>query len=734
MAPRTGNYSRFIYSEAKRYLAVLMQQGVPVVDADWNDYQEAFITFMRRFLQFSVGDGSPNDGFKIEESGTSNVNNFTIKGGDGSNEGAGRIFAGGFPGMLVSDVDYVSTSIDIHPIVVSRTDTVLTDTAANYDVDELVGRDLVPDITIPASTFTILSNTATTITVAGGLNLATSARKHYRINPSTPSGGGRNDEVYVDMWLDEISSDDDSNLIHAFVVPTEAARRLLLRQVIKIKEGGTTPADFIDSDGNQHITLKLATLARLNGDNTVTTAMITDDRLAVGDFATIKNEVANARNSVLLGAFGALDDRLEALEDIQVDAPITRSIDVSPAKIRLSIPQATTGVDGYLDSTDYDTFNDYPSDTTPLPVGPTADAGDATQLSRDNHVHAIPYESSAPLQPSGLTGDAGSSDDVSRGNHRHPGANADENLKVIEDSPAANTVEVQPGTFNKSDGSGIVEITSNLTSPVFTAVGAQPRIDVLTINDSGTLEITAGAEAASPTPPSYPASKLPLAEILINEVSPASVVINTADITDVRPLLRNQAASTGQTDTITATLGLVNSGDNINAVIQPATNKALAQYGATSFEGTPAVLAAGSGGPLSLADGSITIPANQYRFFVQINFEAVMTQDVTSPGGAALTWATALDLEIANPSSFNDISFYNGQRILAYVPVESNFTGTITYGGSYSGSIILSISESPAFDPTQALTVRWKEVVRVLNPGASNAVTVDNRRITVWGI
>src|SRR4051794_32001370 len=35
-----GNFSRNTFDPAKRYTAVRMQQGVPLVDADWNELQD----------------------------------------------------------------------------------------------------------------------------------------------------------------------------------------------------------------------------------------------------------------------------------------------------------------------------------------------------------------------------------------------------------------------------------------------------------------------------------------------------------------------------------------------------------------------------------------------------------------------------------------------------------------------------------------------------------------------
>ena len=47
-------------------------------------------------------------------------------------------------------------------------------------------------------------------------------------------------------------------------------------------------------------------------------------------------------------------------------------------------------------------------------------------------------------------------------------------------------------------------------SPLITAPAANPRIDLLTINSSGVLEWTTGAEASSPAEPVFPSGKFPI--------------------------------------------------------------------------------------------------------------------------------------------------------------------------------------------------------------------------------
>lgn len=62
-----GNFSRNTFDALKHYVGVRMQQGVPLVDADWNELEDIRRFELQAFLKWFVGDGVPsgNDGFKI---------------------------------------------------------------------------------------------------------------------------------------------------------------------------------------------------------------------------------------------------------------------------------------------------------------------------------------------------------------------------------------------------------------------------------------------------------------------------------------------------------------------------------------------------------------------------------------------------------------------------------------------------------------------------------------------
>lgn len=70
MTVKIGNFSRaqHTFDRLKHYVGVRLQQGVPIVDEDWNELEDIRKEELRSFLKWFVGDGVPqgNDGFRIE--------------------------------------------------------------------------------------------------------------------------------------------------------------------------------------------------------------------------------------------------------------------------------------------------------------------------------------------------------------------------------------------------------------------------------------------------------------------------------------------------------------------------------------------------------------------------------------------------------------------------------------------------------------------------------------------
>lgn len=103
-----GNFSRNTFDTIKQYVSVRLQQGVPLVDADWNEREDIRRSELQTFLKWFIGDGIPadNDGFNIAaEVPGNNQDNFIISAGEGS---AGRCLINGLDVSIAQDIDFKS--------------------------------------------------------------------------------------------------------------------------------------------------------------------------------------------------------------------------------------------------------------------------------------------------------------------------------------------------------------------------------------------------------------------------------------------------------------------------------------------------------------------------------------------------------------------------------------------------------------------------------------------------
>jgi Family of unknown function (DUF6519) len=100
-----------------RYVGVRLQQGVPIVDADWNEMEDVRKFELRAYLKWFVGNGIPegNDGFRISASGA--ANDFTVNAGiggpaDGLNN-IGRCLVEGLDVMIGAPFNYRSQALHV---------------------------------------------------------------------------------------------------------------------------------------------------------------------------------------------------------------------------------------------------------------------------------------------------------------------------------------------------------------------------------------------------------------------------------------------------------------------------------------------------------------------------------------------------------------------------------------------------------------------------------------------
>ena len=100
--------------------------------------------------------------------------------------------------------------------------------------------------------------------------------------------------------------------------------------------------------------------------------------------------------------------------------------------------------------------------------------------------------------------------DVDQYNHLRDEAEASSRLLATEQAVPDLTLLVLEGNFYLSDE--LITFAGG-NSPSFTAPSANPRIDILSLNQAGTLVRTAGVEDASPVAPALPAWHTPICHV-----------------------------------------------------------------------------------------------------------------------------------------------------------------------------------------------------------------------------
>jgi hypothetical protein len=193
---------------------------------------------------------------------------------------------------------------------------------------------------------------------------------------------------------------------------------------------------------------------------------------------------------------------------------------------------------------------------------------------------------------------------------------------------------VEDGTYYIN---GTRYLSTGGSTPTVTAPASNPRIDVLTIDTSGTPAWTTGAENASPVAPTYPANKVPICE-LYNVVSETALYDNENQqasqgyiSNDVRPTVQLGVPFGALPDDIipdvtnTRSLGN-NSIQWLNIYGENIYNNG-ALVAASKFGGT------GADGALSISSGTTTINCSNAAVVVK-NYTSI---SITGTGALAFS-------------------------------------------------------------------------------------------------
>jgi hypothetical protein len=216
------------FNALRRYVGVRLQQGVPLVDADWNELDDIRRFELRAFVKWFVGDGVPEgtNGYRIEGTGLSS--DFFIRSGVTGTANAlsniGRCLVDGLDVMIDTDVRFAD-----QPLFVNK---------------------------------------AGAPTLATGLGVPP-------IQPMPAPAANSTVVAYLDVWERLVTPTEDPTLVLAGL-GTESCARLKREWAVRVRGGTSLPVpgntDFLAG----HSYYALATIARSAA--TVNAADVTDLR------------------------------------------------------------------------------------------------------------------------------------------------------------------------------------------------------------------------------------------------------------------------------------------------------------------------------------------------------------------------------------------------------------------------------------------------------------------------
>ncbi len=219
------------FDPLRRYVGVRLQQGVPIVDADWNELDDFHKFEVQAFLKWFVGNGLPEGGNGFRIDGTGLDKDFFIRAGiTGAADGlsnVGRCLVNGLDVIIAADIQFTGQAL--------------------YEKNN------------PSPTLLAQSS-------GGGAILA--------FDSLTPSSQV---VVYLDVWERLVTPAEDPRL----VLPdlgTESCARLKREWVVRIRNGSTAPVPNDPEYKPGHNYYALATIARRTTETHVNPGDVTDRR------------------------------------------------------------------------------------------------------------------------------------------------------------------------------------------------------------------------------------------------------------------------------------------------------------------------------------------------------------------------------------------------------------------------------------------------------------------------
>ena len=265
-----GNFSRNTFDQTKGYVGVRLQQGVPLVDADWNELNDVIRHELYTALSMSLPDGIP-----------------------APLSGLFFLFA------LPTNFEVVASYTRLFPLPPTVVLPPVDNDFYVFPGQALVnGRPLdVPSQSVEdAIRYSTQPWTDPTRAAEDGVDV---------IPLLTTPEADRTDLVYLDVWEREVDSTEDTDLINP-VIGVETCVRLKREITIRVAEDSTT----VPSAPDGHAFMPLALLNRPAGEAALTgTGVIQDIRPVLNGLKGVR-EISFAPAFVPITLFGTLPNWL----------------------------------------------------------------------------------------------------------------------------------------------------------------------------------------------------------------------------------------------------------------------------------------------------------------------------------------------------------------------------------------------------------------------------------------
>ncbi|NIM18408.1 MAG: hypothetical protein GTO45_41035 [Candidatus Aminicenantes bacterium] len=299
-----GNFTRDTFDKLKHFVGVRLQQGVPILDADWNEMEDIRKHELRTFLKWFVGNGVPkgNDGFHISPIAgggagtivlTSNkgdigfssivVNRDTSTAADALGFGPDNYSTsrtGSSPARLTGNAAGPFNPADGSTLVVSADgldeEEVVFNQSDFSDISQATAAEVVDVINNAVQNFTASVGEGNDFIIKGGtgdvpgrclvdgldviieqdikyteqpLYENDTLRTEWDVYPlgplSPPSSVERTDTVYLDVWEREVDAQEDNDLVNQ-AIGIETCVRMKREWVVRVAEGLEESSNLID--------------------------------------------------------------------------------------------------------------------------------------------------------------------------------------------------------------------------------------------------------------------------------------------------------------------------------------------------------------------------------------------------------------------------------------------------------------------------------------------------------